>query len=311
MFILSAPVLGERNAFSALSFSLIAFQPVDVCTCCLSPFPHLARLQTSINQCEWGAGTISAPATAADDHALLPSWESVLCIFKNRHQRGSCHLHFWISHRPRTSLVIHSSWNNGAAPVSFCFASNIYLCGHFLFPHIPVRSVFPSTASLSLSWNLIIPRDNFHIPPSCLRRIFVPFHGTISDVPPDDVMYLFLHLFWGGKLISVCRVCVSEQHIPESIIVTQWPFLWEKKAIIGSFTVAFIANRFVTWRSMEVSAAGQDGLLVAITTAAARGPVCAGHGPVIAPPLSAVARDVTASASRSPTAPGKYLLAMH
>lgn len=62
---------------------------------------------------------------------------------------------------------------------------------------------------------------------------------------------------------------------------------------------------------MEVSAAGQDGLLVAITTAAARGPVCAGHEPVIAPPLSAVARDVTASASRSPTAPGKYLLAMH
>ena len=56
---------------------------------------------------------------------------------------------------------------------------------------------------------------------------------------------------------------------------------------------------------MEASAPGQAGPHVVIMMEAAQGPVCVGHEPVITPPLSVEASSATASAWRSPTAPGK------
>lgn len=67
----------------------------------------------------------------------------------------------------------------------------------------------------------------------------------------------------------------------------------------------FVANRSVMWQSMEALVPGQAGPHVVITMEAARGPVCVGHEPVITPPLSVVASSATASAWKSPTAPGK------
>lgn len=60
---------------------------------------------------------------------------------------------------------------------------------------------------------------------------------------------------------------------------------------------------------MGVLEPGRAGLHAAIMMEEAPGPVCVGHEPVIAPPLSAVARHAMASVSKLLTAQGKLLLA--
>lgn len=59
------------------------------------------------------------------------------------------------------------------------------------------------------------------------------------------------------------------------------------------------------WLWMEASEPGRAGPCVPTATEAVRAPVCVGRGPVIILPLSAGASSATASAWRSPTAPGK------
>lgn len=59
------------------------------------------------------------------------------------------------------------------------------------------------------------------------------------------------------------------------------------------------------WLWTEASGPGRAGPCVPTATEAARAPVCVGREPVIILPPSAGASSATASAWRSPTAPGK------
>lgn len=62
------------------------------------------------------------------------------------------------------------------------------------------------------------------------------------------------------------------------------------------------------WLLMEALAPGQAGPRVVIMMEAAPGHVCVEHEPAIAPPLSVVEIIATASAWRSPTAPGTFFV---
>ena len=71
------------------------------------------------------------------------------------------------------------------------------------------------------------------------------------------------------------------------------------------FFVIFVTDRSVMLQLMEALVPGRAGPRVATATrAAGGGPACAGPGLVIAPPLSVAASSATASALKSPTAPG-------
>lgn len=225
---------------------------------------------------------------------------------------------------PSTSLVIHSSCNIGAFPFhSVLLQLSIYVAtcisSYFCPLNVSIQGIdFPLWISPLLFWNLIISWDNFHISSSCLWHILAHISAQFWMCCRWCNAVIFASIW--GKLISVCVRHSSrgrrfpEQHIPGSIALMQWP-LSEKghysEMAYFYFFALFAANRSATWPWMEASAPGQAGPHVVIMMEAAQGPVCVGHEPVITPPLSVEASSATASAWRSPTAPGKLFWRQH
>lgn len=152
-----------------------------------------------------------------------------------------------LAHMPRTSLVIHSFCNIRA----FLFHSVLLQIS--IYAATLISSYFcPLNVSIHISpfliWNLIISWDNFHIIFLMFAAHFCAYNWTILDCCRWYNVVISASIW--GKLISVCihrssGLCFPEQHIPESIILMQWPCFWEKPLLLKDLFLAFFANRSV------------------------------------------------------------------